>query len=211
MTMTDKPDIKKALEQVEETMGNALRQLGDVPLKPKPGECRPPIHTKGCGHMFVGVEIPVRRKDDPTPPKGDWEAEFERLHRQYFAILSLDCKRCGHNKDNHYWNGGGDSRNAGYDRCKAEDCKCIDYDEHADFVEVSKGYDTKYEDLKSFISSLLSAHSTQVKEEVVGIVRGMTIKENSQYDMPSTRLDEPFVARNVGYNAALGDVMKKLR
>lgn len=96
----------------------------------------------------------------------DIKKQFEELHKQYFAILSIDCKKCGHNKNSHYWNGGGNQAQAGYDRCRVENCKCIDYDEDSGFGEVVKGYDTEYEKLLSFLQSALVSQLEEVERVV---------------------------------------------
>ena len=76
------PDIKKALEQVDSQVGNALRQLGDVPLKPTPPKVEVLQKDNGCvvaNGMLIckcGKCEPEDYKlpaDFPTPPKGDWE------------------------------------------------------------------------------------------------------------------------------------------
>ena len=93
-------------------------------------------------------------------------AEFEKDHKGYFAIESFDCKKCGHTKESHWWNGGGDNACSGYDRCRVSECECIDYDEKEDFEVVINGYEEKYGYIKSFLSHALDAVAEKTAEAV---------------------------------------------
>lgn len=90
--------------------------------------------------------------------------EFEGKHKQYFAILSLDCKKCSHNKDAHYWNGGENQANSGYDSCRT--CGCVDY-EMDDFEEKIIGYEGKYNDIKSFLTTAYTAGRSTMRAEIL--------------------------------------------
>ena len=117
-----------------------------------------------------------------SPTAAGWEEDFDGKFKHYFAEESLRCKKCGHTKENHYWNGGGNQENSGYDRCKNGDCKCIDYDEVNDFeVKIDK-YNDEYFKLKSFISSQISEAEKRgakqalesLREEVEGVKKAST-------------------------------------
>ena len=91
-------------------------------------------------------------------------AEFEKDHKGYFAIESFDCKKCGHNKGSHYWNGGGNQDCSGYDTCHI--CGCIDYDEKEGFEVVVRGYDNRYKTILSFLSHALDTVAEKTAEEI---------------------------------------------
>jgi len=48
------------------------------------------------------------------------EKEFDEKLGGYFAIANLRCKKCGHLKGSHYWNGGGRWEYKGYDHAFRE-------------------------------------------------------------------------------------------
>lgn len=96
------------------------------------------------------------------------EKEFEGKFKDYFCQKTMICKKCGHNKLSHYWNGGGDSRTAGWDRCREANCKCIEYDEKNpnDWVEKIVSVDETYDDIKNFIFDIIEETRICINAEI---------------------------------------------
>jgi hypothetical protein len=82
------------------------------------------------------------------------EKEFDEKFSRYFAVSYLTCKKCGHIKESHCWDGSGRWEYSGYDKCREEGCDCTDYDIIADFEEKIYDYNDGYEEVKSFIRKI---------------------------------------------------------
>jgi hypothetical protein len=118
-------------------------------------------------------------KNKPTI-KG-WREKLKKL----FPIEASICKDCGHGEDLHYWNGGGNLANSGYDRCRHKGCECISENFEIKII----GYEeTKW--LEDFIQS-----------ELVRAVEGVEVKKK----------DDNFAVRDYrnGYNRAISDLKDK--
>ena len=153
--------------------------------------------------------------------------EFNNEFKKYFAILSLRCVKCNHIKDMHYWNGGGNQDEAGYDRCKAENCKCIDYDEHNDFEEKIDGYDKTYNYITNFFIEKMREREEEIRKEsntrkgtVAPSTRGRLKKEweefrkqNSLHGLAANHLVEDFWLGKLQseLSQARGEVLLELR
>ena len=109
---------------------------------------------------------------------------FEENHKDYFAKYSIDFIKCHHTKDSHYWNGGGRVENSGYDTCRIDNCGCVDYDEHNDFIEKVIGYKEKYDDIKLFISqSLTQVHDSAYSDGKAYLGNHKRIEYQRGYDV----------------------------
>lgn len=52
------------------------------------------------------------------------EDKLRKNIEPFFTQEWYICSECGHPKESHYWNGGGNGEYSGYDACRAEGCKC---------------------------------------------------------------------------------------
>ena len=66
----------------------------------------------------------------------DLQEAIEETLKPIFSYEIDICKKCGHNKESHYWNGGGFVEASGYDSCLVEGCGCTCLSEETE-TEVS--------------------------------------------------------------------------
>lgn len=87
-------------------------------------------------------------EDDCNPlhqcPESDWERRVDKFFGEEIYV----CKKCSHDKENHYWNGAGIPERSGYDACHVPKCECRVLSETCDVKKLPAD-----ERLKSFIAS----------------------------------------------------------
>jgi len=82
---------------------------------------------------------------------GELDSMTIKEFRKEFCTEEVLMCECGHSEESHYWNGGGDERYNGYDKCRADGCKCIHDEKKLVFQEVIN----KNEALEAFILKAL--------------------------------------------------------
>lgn len=59
-----------------------------------------------------------------SEPLNQYRETAEETLQPIFSNEVLRCADCHHIADSHYWNGGGNQANSGYDACKTAECNC---------------------------------------------------------------------------------------
>lgn len=77
------------------------------------------------------------------------EDKLRKNIEPFFTQEWYICSGCGHPKESHYWNGGGNADYGGYDACLVKDCKCKCL---VDNKELKKDIDNKA--VENFINQL---------------------------------------------------------
>ena len=114
-------------------------------------------------------------KNEKREKMKDWEKKWDKEFKDYFSSEYLVCGKCGHSKENHWWNGGGWIRASGYDACHVEGCKC-GYPENEKIVVT---YDEKnIKRFKDFIRQLLKDFG----EKVIGENEAEITIGDTEYD-----------------------------
>lgn len=121
---------------------------------------------------------------------------------ELFAIEATVCEKCGHSEGDHYWNGGGNPAQSGYDQCRKEGCKCIDYDQNKDFVTEIVGYDE---------------NAIKIINEAMAEQKRLILEEGDKMEQkPDNKYDDEQMLRyrqqwKSGYNQALTDYQERIK
>lgn len=111
----------------------------------------------------------------------DLQEAIEETLKPIFSYEIDICKKCGHNKESHYWNGGGFVEASGYDSCLVEGCGCTCLSEETE-TEVS----VEQTPLKHYVeelTQLITSREQEIREEAVrGFVEWVDREENRGSD-----------------------------
>ena len=84
-------------------------------------------------------------------PLQNYIEEIEKQFDEKFGFEEIQvCKKCGHNKESHYWNGGGIIEYSGYDACRVNGCNCKCLSEDYDVKKIPAN-----QEFKQFLSQSL--------------------------------------------------------
>ena len=90
---------------------------------------------------------------------------IEETLKPIFSYEIDICKKCGHNKESHYWNGGGFVGASGYDSCLVEGCGCTCLSEETE-TEVSVAQ-TPLKHYVEELTQLITSREQEIREEAI--------------------------------------------